>query len=111
MGTLMGTVLLTVALFDTRLNWDVFSAWLITQHPLAKIAVGAVIVMDNVSIHKRPDMLETISANQCLAKFLPAYSPDLNPIEHKWAPAKAIRRQYRCGVDELFSEHPQYVVL
>ena len=24
MGTLMGTVLLTVALFDTRLNWDVF---------------------------------------------------------------------------------------
>ena len=41
----------------------------------------------------------------------PAYSPDLNPIEHKWAPAKAIRRQYRCGVDELFSEHSQYVVL
>ena len=65
MGTLMGTVLLTVALFDTRLNWDVFSAWLITQHLLAKIAVGAVIVMDNVSIHKRPDMLEPTRGKQC----------------------------------------------
>ena len=64
-GCLMSMVPLTVALFDTRLNWDVFSAWLITQHLLAKIAVGAVIVMDNVSIHKRPDMLEPTRAKQC----------------------------------------------
>lgn len=64
-GCLMSTVLLTVALFDTRRNWDVFSAGLITQHLLAKIAVGAVIVMDNVSLHKRPDMLEPTRAKQC----------------------------------------------
>ncbi|WP_211752310.1 hypothetical protein [Nitrosomonas communis] len=24
---------------------------------------------------------------------MPAYLPDLNPIEHKWAQAKAIRKQ------------------
>ena len=85
--------------------------WARSQDLLAQTAAGTVIVMDNASFHKRPDMLETISANQCLAEFLPAYSPDLNPIEHKWAPAKAIRRQYRCGVDKLFSKHSQYVVL
>ena len=47
----------------------------------------------------------------CQAEFLPPASPDLNPIEHKWAQAKAVRRRYRCGIDELFSEHSQYVVL
>ena len=76
---------------------------------LPKTPAGAVIVMDNASFHKRHDMLEAISANQCKAEFLPPYSPDLNPIEHKWAQAKAVRRRYRCGIDELFSEHSQYV--
>ncbi|RMF36326.1 MAG: IS630 family transposase, partial [Alphaproteobacteria bacterium] len=33
----------------------------------------------------------------------PAYSPDLNPIENKWAQAKAIRRRTGCSTDELFS--------
>ena len=65
--------------------------------------------MDNASFHQRHDMLEAISANQCQAEFLPPDSPDLNPIEDKWAQAKAVRRRYRCGIDELFSEHSQYV--
>jgi len=101
---------LRIALFDGRVNSDVFYAWLI-QELLPRIPAGAVIVMDNVSFHKRHDMLEAISANQCKVEFLPPYSPDLNPIEHKWAQAKAVRRRYRCGIDELFSEHSQYVVL
>ena len=67
---LMGTVgTLTAVLFDAHLNWDVFSAWLITQHLLAKITVGAVTVIDDVSIHKRPDMLEPTSANLCRPSF------------------------------------------
>ena len=110
MGALMGMTFLTVALFDGRVNSDVFYAWLI-QELLPKTPAGTVIVMDNASFHKRHDMLEAISANQCKVEFLPPYSPDLNPIEHKWAQAKAVRRRYRCGIDELFSGHSQYVVL
>lgn len=71
---------LRIALFDGRVNSDVFYAWLI-QELLPRIPAGAVIVMDNVSFHKRHDMLEAISANQCKVEFLPPYSPDLNPIE------------------------------
>ncbi|WP_316358945.1 transposase [Candidatus Neptunichlamydia sp. REUL1] len=37
--------------------------------------------------------------------YLTPYSPDLNPIEHKWAQAKSKRRKYQCGIDELFKEH------
>ena len=71
---------LRIAMFDGRVNSDVFYAWLI-QELLPRIPAGAVIVMDNVSFHKRHDMLEAISANQCKVEFLPPYSPDLNPIE------------------------------
>ena len=108
----MGMTFLTIALFDGRLNWDVFMpGWARSQDLLAQTAAGTVFVMDHASLDKGHEMLEAISANQCLAEFLPAYSPDLNRMEHKWAPAKAIRRQYRCGVDKLFSKHSQYVVL
>ena len=111
-GALMGMTFLTIALFDGRLNWDVFMpGWARSQDLLAQTAAGTVFVMDHASLDKGHEMLEAISANQCLAEFLPAYSPDLNRMEHKWAPAKAIRRQYRCGVDKLFSKHSQYVVL
>ena len=37
--------------------------------------------------------------------YLPPYSPDFNPIEKKWAQAKAIRRRIGCSIDGLFEEH------
>ncbi|MCB1579774.1 MAG: transposase [Rhodospirillales bacterium] len=41
--------------------------------------------------------------------FLPPYSPDLNPIEQKWAQTKAIRKQLFCSIDALFKIEPFYV--
>ncbi|MDE9532137.1 transposase, partial [Xenorhabdus bovienii] len=77
-----------------------------------KLPHGAVIVMDNAPFHKRNDTTQAIADSRqqtadsrCQLEWLPAYSPDLNPIEHKWGGAKAIRRQKRCSVDELFTEH------
>ncbi|MBP9753223.1 MAG: transposase [Proteobacteria bacterium] len=36
--------------------------------------------------------------------YLPPYSPDLNPIEHKWAQAKAHRRKKQCALEDLFKD-------
>ncbi|WP_368086409.1 hypothetical protein [Nitrosomonas sp. Nm34] len=36
---------------------------------------------------------------------MPAYSPDLNLIEHKWAQAKALRRQQNQTVEMLFKSY------
>ena len=47
---------------------------------------------------------EILNAGRIL-EYLPLYSPDLNPVEQKWAEAKAIRRQYRCDVDALFEQY------
>jgi transposase len=35
--------------------------------------------------------------------LLPPYSPQLNPIEDKWAQAKAIRKQQLCSISDLFA--------
>lgn len=106
-GAIIGFTFLTLSLFDANVNSDIFYAWL-TQDLLPKTPTNSVIVMDNASFHKRGDMMKAIRDHGSIVEFLPAYSPDLNPIEKKWAQAKAIRRQYRCSVYELFSVHMKY---
>ena len=62
-------------------------------------------VMDNATFHKRADMMQAIESHGCIVEFLPPYSPDLNPIAHKWAQAKSARRTTQCSVDELFQDY------
>ena len=100
-GAIMGFKLLTVCLFQTNINADVFKLWL-TQDLLPKLPEKAVIVLDNATFHKRKDIIETVQKYGHILEFLPPYSPDLNPIENKWAQAKAIRRRIRCDPYQLF---------
>jgi len=101
-GAIIGMQLLTVCLFDSNINSDIFFAWL-TQDLIPKLPEASVVVMDNASFHKRSDMIAAIKDAGHIPEYLPPYSPDLNPIEHKWAQAKSIRRKHRCSVSELFS--------
>jgi transposase len=109
-GAIAGFVFLTVGLFEGSVNSDVFYGWLI-QCLIPVLPARAVVIMDNASFHKRNDMIEAIEQAGALLEFLPPYSPDLNPIEKKWAQAKAIRRRERCNVDTLFSIHMNYAKL
>ena len=63
---------------------------------------SCVIVMDNASFHKRADMIRAIKQAGHRLLFLPPYSPDLNPIEKKWAQAKAFRKKLQCSIDQVF---------
>ncbi len=55
-GAIIGFVFLTVSLFETTVNSDVFYAWVI-QDLLPKVPINAVIVMDNATFHKRSDII------------------------------------------------------
>ena len=48
---------------------------------------GQIVVMDNLSVHKSRSVRELIEARGCELWFLPAYSPDLNPIEEAFSEA------------------------
>lgn len=53
---------------------------------------GDIVVMDNLGAHKSPATLALITAAGAQPRFLPAYSPDLNPIEMMWSKVKAFLR-------------------
>ena len=60
--------------------------------------------MDNASFHKNEKIKKTIENAGCILEFQPTYSPDLNPIERKWAQVKAYIKKYQCSVKEAISK-------
>ena len=101
-GALLSGFLLTVTLFMGNVNSELFLAW-VTQELLPQLPSKGVIVMDKASFHNRLDIQEAIRHAGHHLLFLPPYSPELNPIEPKWAQAKALRKQKHCSVSELFT--------
>jgi transposase len=53
---------------------------------------GDIVVMDNLSPHKSDPTLALIAQAGAQVLFLPAYSPDLNPIEKMWSKVKGLLR-------------------
>jgi len=100
-GALLGGLLLTVSLFQTSINSSVFNRW-IEQDLIPKLPPQCVLIMDNASFHKSDDMKNFVLKAGHSLLYLPPYSPDLNPIEHKWAQAKARRRKLNCDIQQLF---------
>ena len=101
-GAILDFEFLSVELWNCNINSDVFHAW-VTQALLPKCPPGAVIILDNATFHKREDIRRAIQEAGHTLEYLPAYSPDLNPIERKWAQAKAIRRKLQCDPFQLFN--------
>ena len=103
-GASVNMELISVGLFDSYIDSDVFYQWAI-KILLPSLKQSSVIVLDNAAFHKRQDIQRVIINAGHILIYLPPYSPDLNPIEHKWAQAKAIRRKLRCDVETLFVRH------
>jgi transposase len=58
------------------------------------------VVMDNLSVHKRPAIRTAIEAAGCRVLFLPSYSPDFNPIEQAFSKIKAYLRRMGARTKE-----------
>ena len=77
---------------DGPMNGEMFKAWV--ENFLAPVLKRRDIVfMDNLPCHKSPVIREIIEARGAFLRYLPAYSPDLNPIEQAFAKFKALLRK------------------
>ena len=57
---------------------------------------GQIVVMDNLQVHKSKKVRELIEGRGCSLVFLPAYSPDFNPIEEAFSKAKTLLRKAKA---------------
>lgn len=82
---------------------DVFLAFV--KHQLTpNLNPGDIVVMDNLSAHKRPDIIAAIRAVGAEVFFLPPYSPEYNPIEKAWAKLKEILRRAATLTRDAFDD-------
>lgn len=76
---------------DGPINSKIFTAW-VQQHLIKELRPGDIVVMDNLSSHKGQAVREAIESVGAELRFLPPYSPDLNPIEQAFSKFKKLLR-------------------
>jgi len=62
---------------------------------------GDIVILDNLGAHKDPTARELIESVGAQIRFLPSYSPDLNPIEKMWSKIKEFLRNAKARTEEL----------
>jgi transposase len=82
------------AVFDGPIDTVSFQAY-VEQVLVPTLAPGDVVILDNLAVHKHPAIRQAIEAAGAQLRFLPPYSPDLNPIEQAFAKLKAFLRAAR----------------
>ena len=78
--------------FDGPINAALFEDWLETCL-VPTLSPGETVVMDNLPAHKGPRVEQLIKAAGAELRYLPAYSPDMNPIEKAFSKLKAFLRK------------------
>ena len=59
-----------------------------------------IVILDNLASHKMGTVVAAIQATGAEVRFLPPYSPDLNPIEKMWSKIKAYLRKVKARTKE-----------
>jgi transposase len=77
---------------EGAMNGDIFRAY-IEQCLVPTLRRGDIVVMDNLQVHRVPGVGEAIEAVGATLRYLPKYSPDLNPIEMAYSKFKALARK------------------
>jgi transposase len=89
-------------LVDGPVDAEVFTTYL--EHVLCpQLRPGDILILDNLSTHKIQNVTQLLSVRDVGVRYLPPYSPDLNPIELAFAKLKAQLRQAAARtLEELY---------
>jgi transposase len=94
---------------DGAVNGDVFEAF-VKQVLLPHLTPGDVVILDNLSSHRRASTQALIESAGAQLLFLPPYSPDLNPIEQVFSKIKQLLRSLACRTREALWRTMQSVL-
>lgn len=89
---LRNTGMVAPLVIDGPINGEWFEAY-VGQVLVPTLKPGDVVILDNLSSHKRLAAREIIEAVGARLMFLPPYSPDFNPIEKAFSKLKALLRK------------------
>jgi transposase len=78
--------------FDGATDTTCFEAY-VERCLVPALRPGDLVVMDNLACHKTAEVARLIAGADASVRYLPAYSPDLNPIERLFSKLKAWRRK------------------
>jgi transposase len=83
---------------------QVFIQW-VSAELLPRLKPGTTIVLDNLSVHRSAAVRQTVTEAGCQLRFLPAYSPDFNPIELTFSRLKThLRATGKRTFDDVVTE-------
>src|SRR3989440_2604665 len=88
---------------DGAANTELFEIY-IEQILAPSLEPGQIVIMDNLSIHKGQKVRQAIEARGCQLLFLPAYSPDLSPIEEAFSKIKTVLRRRGARTREALQQ-------
>ena len=77
---------------DGAMNGAICKAW-VEQMLAPALRPGDIVIMDNLPAHKVDGIQKAIIDRGAELRYLPPYSPDLNPIEQAFAKLKALLRK------------------
>jgi len=80
---------------DGSVNKKMFAAY-IEQELAPTLRPNDIVIMDNLSAHKNKSVRESIERRGATLRYLPPYSPDLNPIEKMWSKVKQLLRSAKA---------------
>lgn len=90
-------------LLDGPINGDLFVAWL-EQCLGPTLKENDIVICDNLPAHKVHGAQQAVQSYGASLVYLPAYSPDLNPIEMTFSKLKTFMRRCACrSFDELIT--------
>ena len=77
---------------DGPINGETFVAW-VEQMLAPELRPGDIVIMDNLGSHKVCGVRQAIEGAGAAVRYLPPYSPDMNPIEQVFAKLKGLLRR------------------
>jgi len=87
LGALRCDRLTAPCVFDGPINGQCFRAY-VEQQLVPVLEPGDIVIMDNLGSHKSDTIRQLIRAAGARLRYLPPYSPDLNPIEQAFSKIK-----------------------